>query len=202
MKSNRRNKHPKFINLTIALPIGTLAIVGSMLFLLSTYESNWTFNWNEIRPEIRDTVKLIENYGSVTSSVVGINAKTPQQWHRRKWLMRNADEKELRLLIDYPDGVIKATAFEGLIRKPNSRKYELITQALNDTTTFFDYRSGCLGFPMMLGEYVVENIIPVSDKMPPLSPNQILRYNLSKEEIANIIELYNRRIDKKKIFSG
>lgn len=197
MKNNRRNRNPKFLNRAIVLPIGTLTIAGLMFFLSSAYEPSWTFNWQEIRPEIRDTVKLVERYGSVTSGIVGYAGKTPQQWYRRKWLMKNATEDELTKLIDYPSGTVKATAYEGLIRKENSDKYKLINQALNDTTTFFNYQSGCVGLPMMIGEYLVENIIPISERVPPLPPEKVIEYNLSGSEIANIRKLYNERIDKK-----
>jgi hypothetical protein len=197
MKNNRRNKNPKILNRAIALPIGTLAIVGLIFFLSSAYEPNWTFNWEKIRPEIRDTVKLIEDYGSVTIGVVGINAKTPQQWHRRRWLMKNASIEELTRLIDYPNGSVKTTAYEGLIRKSNSDKYELMYQALNDTTTFFNYQSGCVGFPKMIGEYLAENVIPISDRIPPLPPERMVNYNLTEEKILNLRNLYNERIEKK-----
>ncbi len=197
MKKGRRNRNPKILNRAIVLPIGTLTIVGLIFFLSSAYEPSWTFNWQEIRPEIRDTVKLIERYGSVTSGIVGYAGQTPQQWHRRKWLMKNATEDELTKLIDYPSGTVKTIAYEGLIRKENSDKYKLINQALNDTTTFFNYQSGCDGFTMMIGEYLVENVIPISDRVPPLPPEKVIEYNLSDTEIVNLRELYNKRIDKK-----
>lgn len=197
MKKGRRNRNPKILNRAIVLPIGTLTIVGLIFFLSSAYEPSWTFNWQEIRPEIRDTVELIERYGSVTSGIVGYSGETPQQWHRRRWLMKNATEGELKKLIDYPSGTVKAIAYEGLIRKENSDKYKLINQALNDTTTFFNYQSGCEGFAMMIGEYLVENVIPISDRVPPLPPEKVIEYNLSDAEIINLRELYNKRIDKK-----
>jgi len=197
MKNSRRNKNPKILNRTIVLPIGTLAIIRLVFFFSSAYEPNWTFNWEEIRPEIRDTVKLIEDYGSVTSGVVGIDAKTPKQWYRRRWLMKNASTEELKKLKSYPNGAVKTTAYEGLIRMSNSDKYELMIQALNDTTTFFNYQSGCVGFPKMIGEYLAENVIPISDRVPPLPPERMVKYNLTEEKILNLRKLYNERIEKK-----
>ena len=197
MKNSRRNRNPKILNRTIALTIGTLAIIGLVFFLSNTYEPNWAFNWEEIRLEIRDTVKLIEDYGCVTSGVIGINAKTPQQWHRRRWLMKNASIEDLRKLKSYPNGAVKITAYEGLIRKSNSDNYELMIQALNDSTTFFNYQSGCVGFPKMIGEYLAENVIPISDRVPPLSPDRMAEYNMAEEKILNLRKLYNERIEKK-----
>ena len=197
MKINRRNRNPKTLNRAIVLPIGTLAIVGLIFFLSSAYEPSWTFNWQNIRPEIRDTVRLIEKYGSVTSGVVGYAGKTPQQWHRRRWLMKSATEDELTKLIDYPSGAVKATAYEGLMRRENPDKFKLMNQALNDTTTFFNYQSGCVGLPMMLGEYLVENVIPISDRVPPPPPEKTIEYNLSDKEIATLKKLYNERIKNK-----
>ena len=126
VNKSRRFRFPMLqsqgLNRSIVLPISTLGGVVLIFFLSFGCESVNFFNWQGIRPEIRDTVKLIEQYGSVTSEAVGPAGKTPRQWYRRKWLMKNATESELRKLIDYPNGVVKATAYEGLIRKPVSNR--------------------------------------------------------------------------------
>ncbi len=40
-----------------------------------------------------------------------IRRKPPQQWHRRRWLMKNASTEELLKLIEYPNEVVKVTAY-------------------------------------------------------------------------------------------
>ncbi|MCB0516669.1 MAG: hypothetical protein R2798_11965 [Chitinophagales bacterium] len=200
MKNNRINRNSKILNQAIVLPFVTLAVVGFIFFLSSAYEPSWLYNWQDIRPEIKDTVKLIEKYGCITGETVGNNGKTPQQWHRRKWLMKNATESELTKLIDYPNGTVKATAYEGLIRKNNSDNYKLISEALNDTTTFLHYEAGCVGFPMLIGEYLVKYMISVSDRLPPLPPEKIIEYNLSETEIITLGNLYDERMNKKELY--
>ena len=201
VNKSRRFRFPMLqsqgLNRSIVLPISTLGGVVLIFFLSFGCESVNFFNWQGIRPEIRDTVKLIEQYGSVTSKAVGPAGKTPRQWYRRKWLMKNATESELRKLIDYPSGVVKATAYEGLIRKPDSDKYQLLNEALSDTTTFFYYEFGCGGSLMMIGEYLVENVVPISDRLPPLPRGKAVECNLSDTEIASLRRLYDARVDKK-----
>jgi len=153
----------------------------------------------DIRPEIRDTVLLIEDYGSITSGIVGIQGKTPQQWPRRRWFFKNAKEHELRKLIDYPNGVVKATAYEGLIRKPNTNSYELILQALNDTTTFFNYQSGCVGYPMMIGKHLVQNLLFLTNRGPLLTKRMKI-LGLSEKEVLDIKELYQKRMAKNEFY--
>ncbi len=196
MKNKRRNSNQEFLNLAIVLPIGTSAIAGLVFLLSIVYKPNWIFNWQEIRPEIRDTIRLIEKCGHVTSRTVGYAGKTPQQWHRRKWLMKNATKDELTKLTEYPNGTVKATVYEGLIKKENSDKYKLLKQALNDTSTFVMFQSGCLVRPKMIGEYLAENVIPISDRIPLPPGNEIENY-LSEMEIANLRKLYKERLDKR-----
>ncbi|HMR43559.1 MAG TPA: hypothetical protein PKC40_06990 [Saprospiraceae bacterium] len=194
----KKNRNPKILKLPIILPIGTLVIVGWLFILSSFYEPSWIFDWAGIRPEIRDTVKLVDKYGSITSGSVGIEARTPQEWYTRIWLMKNADEDELKTLLAYPKGAVKATAYEGLIKKPNATsKFDLIYQALNDTTTFIHYQSGCVGEPLLVGEYLIDHVTGISGRLRPFSPESVMKYNLSDEEINTLMELYHKRMNKK-----
>lgn len=198
MKSNKRNRNPKIADMAIVFPLGTLAVVGLIfIFLSSAYQPSLTFNWKEIRPEIRDTIKLIENYGSVTSDAVGIAGITPQQWFRRRWVINNATEDELKILLEYPNGAVKATAYEGLMIKPNADKFKLLNQALNDTTAIFTYQAGCIGQPMMIGEYLIESVIPISDKVPPLPSDKTEKFNFTEQQISYLRKLYKDRVEKK-----
>ena len=82
VNKSRRFRFPiQGLNRSIILPISTLGSVVLMFFLSFGCESVNFFNWQGIRPEIRDTVKLIEQYGSVTSKAVGPAGKTPRQWY-------------------------------------------------------------------------------------------------------------------------
>ena len=196
MKSNRRNKNPKILNMAIVLPIATLAITSFMFFMSNAYAPSWAFDWRGIRPEIRDTVELIERYGSVTSSVVGYAGKTPQQWHRRRWLMQNATEGELKKLIEHSNGAVVATAYEGLIKKPNTKKYQWINRALNDTIISFGYQSGCVELSMTIGEYLVKNVVPISDIVLQAQPSGTEKFDFLEQEISNLRKLYYKRVNR------
>lgn len=170
-----------------------------MFYFFHSYEPDSLFNL-AIRTEILDSVKLIENYGDVTNGVVGYSGEKPQQWHRREWLMQNATDKELQTLTDYPSGAIKATAYEGLFRRDNSNRYDLIVKALNDTTTFFNYQVGCEGNVTLLSEYLMTNVLFLDDSKPvPPKPLGFKEYTdkLSKKELDQVKRMYKIRIEKK-----
>ncbi|WPP47978.1 hypothetical protein [Catalinimonas niigatensis] len=185
------------INILIVFSLLTLA--GFMFYFFHNHKTDSLFD-PAIRTEILDTVKLIENYGDVTNGVVGYSGKTPQQWHRRQWLMQNATDKELLTLTDYPSGAVKATAYEGLFRKDNSNRYDSILKALNDTTTFFNYQVGCEGNITLLSEYLMTNVLFLDDSKPtPPKPLRFKEYTdkLSKEELDQVKRMYKNRIEKK-----
>ncbi len=114
--------------------------------------------------------------------------------------MKNATEEELTKLMNYPNGAVKTTAYEALIRKARGDQFDLLYQALIDTTTFINYRMGCIGFTMMIGEYLVEQVVPISDRVPPPLPEVLEKYNLSEEEIDTLRELYRMRVDRKQVY--
>lgn len=197
MKKEQAYNKSKYWPDTVVFPIGTIVVVGFLFLLSISYTPNWTFNWSGIRPEIRDTVELLQKYGSVTSRIVGYAGTTPQQWYRRRWVMKNATENELIKLKEHPNGVVKVAAYEGLLKRTNLNKYDLLTQALADTITFFNYQSGCVGQPMMLGEYLIENVAHISNRMPPPPPEFIERIELTIEESGILWKLYSEIEDKK-----
>lgn len=200
MSNHRRITNPELFPQHILLPTLTLAVVALVFYLSTAYDPTWTYNWQGIRPAIRDTVQLIERYGSITSGRVGMNTRIPQQWHRRRWLISNATEAELRQLVNYPKGVVKATAYEGLLRQSYDNCFEWMEQALNDTTAFIIYRSGCIGFPIMIGEYLMEYVIPISDRGPPPAPATVPKHDLTPAEIRKLRALYDQRMEQKEVY--
>lgn len=99
--------------------------------------------------------------------------------------------------MQYPAGVVKLSAIEGLLRKPVANKYELIVLALQDTATVVYVQSGCWVYPMLLGEYLVEYVVPVSKKLPPLPPGKAAEYDFTTEEVDELGRLYDRLLEKK-----
>lgn len=193
----KRHNAPKIYNQSIVLPIVTLAVIGLIFYFLNYYKPTWSYDWSGIRTEVWDTVKQIERYGSITSGVVGVRGITPAQWYRRIWLTENASKEELTALLTYPNGIVKAAAYESLIRKEDLGSYSILNQALNDTTAFFYYTTGCTGWPMMIGEYLVENVVPISDEVPPPRPEKTVKHKLTDDELDSLIEKYKNLIQKK-----
>src|SRR5690606_31557953 len=118
-KTERHNK--KRNRFSIVLPILTIIGIGILFAFSSFYEKSWSFNWNGIRNQIKDSVQIAEN-GGISSGVVGYGARKPKQFDRRHWIMQNATESELIKLTEYPNGTVKTIAYEGLIRKENFLK--------------------------------------------------------------------------------
>ncbi len=196
MESFRKRKTVEKNRCIIYLPIMTFIVIGIFFYFSNAYRPSWTYDWTGIRAEIKDTVKLIEDYGGVTGYIVGYNCVTPRQFYRRIWFMHNANEFELLKLTDYPHGAVKSTAYEGLLRKKSCNSFQIMTKSLNDTTTFVEYSSGCLGTTKMISEYLMEEVLYLDDS-PPQPEGFYVQFNLTKDEIRNIKAIYKLRISKK-----
>ena len=182
---------------TIIFPIGTLVIVLALFCLSMIYHPKYFFDWTDIRNEVRDSVKLAVDYGALTGKAVGPSGNTPQQWYRVKWLLNNADKEELYQLKEYPSSVIRTIAFEGLAKRESIDKFKLLKEALNDTTTIVYYEAGCFVLPMMIGEYLMERVIPISDRIPPPPPSKTVEFDLSIQEIDTLRMMYHLLLNRK-----
>ena len=180
-------------------PVTSITIISILICISSTYKPAWIYNWDTIRSAIKDSTQHLESYGSITSGIVGYSGITPQQYHRRHWLMNTATEDELMQLTTYPSGVVKATAYEALLKKSSTRKFELLTNALSDSTSFLYFESGCEGEIMILGEYLMENVLYISHKNPSKIINQ-KKLNVTDTQLAQIDYLYKELKSKKWIY--
>lgn len=179
----------------IFLPILTIFIVGVLYFTSFSFSKKWSFNWKGIRSNIKDSIKTLDKYGEITSYAVGYSGRTPNQWHRQNWILKNITRKELLKLIDYPSGTVKAIAYEGLLRDEGfTNKFNLINKSLNDTLTFVHYTSSCSGTGFMLSDYVINFIGNVKKSLPPSESKDFPKLNLSKKQI----ELINSEFEKRK----
>ena len=190
-KTERHNK--KRNRFSIFFPILSIIGIGIIAVLSSGYEKSWSYNWNGISEQVRDSIKVAE-YAGISSGWVGIAPKKPKQYDRRFWIMKNASESELLKLTEYPNGTIKTIAYEGLIRKKDfDKKSELILKALDDNEFTIEYASGCTGTPMRISEYLVEYVLFINDKSPPLPDGLYNQYNLSEIEIEKIMVEYRKK---------
>tara|TARA_R110002012_G_scaffold321209_1_gene548156 strand:- start:1237 stop:1830 length:594 start_codon:yes stop_codon:yes gene_type:complete len=182
----KRNRFP------IIFPIVTIIGIGIVVVLSSFYEKSWIYDWNGIRQQIKDSVKVAE-YGGISSGVVGIAAKRPKQFDRRVWIMKNATESELLKLTEYPNGTIKSIAYEGLIRKPEFKnKTDLILKAISDTEYPIEFQSGCVGTNMNISEYLVDFVLYIDDKSPPSPIGFENTFGLSESERNKILAEYRK----------
>jgi hypothetical protein len=172
MKTNKQHIQ-KRIRFSLVFPILTIIGTGIIVLLSSFYEKSWTYNWNGIRQQVKDSVKVAE-YGGISSGIVGYDARKPSQFYRRYWIMKNATESELLKLTEYPNGTIKTIAYEGLIRKPEfENKYEIILKAISDTVYSTYYQSSCSETKMNISEYLVDLVLFIDEK----SPRPPIRFN-------------------------
>ncbi|MDO1451954.1 hypothetical protein Q0590_37140 [Rhodocytophaga aerolata] len=199
MKNRKGNRVSQISNWSKMLPIGTLLIAVLLSIWSIYYKPSLSYSWTEMRPQMRDSVRIIEEYGAIPGEFVGIAATTPQQWYTREWLMNNAKENELIKLLEYPNGVVKATAYEALVKQSSLDKYSLLSQVLNDTITFVYYQSGCQGEMLMLGEYILKHVIYLpSDKTPSPQPGALMNLELAQVQVQELQYLYEHRMEKKK----
>ena len=191
MKLTHRNNNKKN-RYTIIVPVLTIIGIAIIIIISTNYEENWTYNWDEIRTEIKDSIKISEIRG-ITSGVGGMGSSTIDEVNRRRWIMKNATESELLQLIKYPNGTIKAIAYEGLIRKKEFKnKTELTLNAIKDTTYLVDYQFGCTGKQMRIGEYLVINVLNFDGLYPP-SPEMLNDYGISQSNKEKILTEYRNQ---------
>ena len=196
MRNHSKRKRPTIFSRAIIFPLVTLIVAAVFLAISSFYEPRWMFNWKGIRQEVKDTIKSIDAYGAIPGFHVGYSGDTPKQWHQWQWLMKNTTEEEFLLLLDYPSSTIKALSYRGLLLKTDVNQFDLINKALADTNNFVWQTTGCEGYPLLLGEYLVEQVVCISDLIPP-SPNVFKNNKLTKEEIAKLQKVYSLRKAKK-----
>lgn len=186
MRIKRKSSKHK-ISTSSSIPLITVIVIGTLIIFTSFYEKNWSYSWNGIRKNIKDSILKVEFRG-ITSGTGGEGKSTMNEVKRRFWVMKNASESELLKLTKYPNGNVKAVAYEGLLRnKLFSDKTSLTLEAIKDTIYEVDYQSGCLGMYMSIGEYLIQNVLNIDDRMPPLTPNMMSDFGISKLDKEKIL---------------
>ncbi len=99
--------------------------------------------------------------------------------------MANATEEELISLIQYPNAVVKATAFHGLVMKGNPQVARIMVD-FSQTDETIHLVSGCIGEPMLLSEYCFTNVMwykmPGGPPSPPPNSAIMKRQRLTENE--------------------
>ena len=163
--------------ISLLFPILTLICVGFISILSSFYDPAWIYNWENIRPDIIDSVK------SIRYTYIDNKKNTP------RWIIQNATISELIKLSDYPNGNVKAIAYEGLVRKHDFLpKTDIILRAINDTTYSMYY----LDLEMEIGTYIVDYVLGINENIPPPPPQQY-DFEISEEDKRIILKEYFKR---------
>ncbi len=163
-----------------------------MFAFSSFYEKSWSYNWNGIRNQIKDSIKVAEPNG-LSSGLVGIAPSRNQQYYRQVWIMENATKSELLRLTDYPNATVKAIAYEGLIRKENfNNRADLIFKAISDKEFKIDYQAGCSWFQMSISEYLIEFVLYINDEGPPQPLEVENQFGLTNIEQNRILTEYKK----------
>ena len=195
MRSRTKDKRNKFGYL---LPFASIFLIVILFSSSSFYQKSWYFDWNEIRLEVKDSI-LIYEHQPITSGVGSEGVSTSHEVERRHWIMGFSTIKELKHLTSYPDGTIKAIAYEGLLRNPNiPNKKEIILEAINDNKVqgFDDnehivaFQSGCLVWDLSLAEYLVRDVLHLVGNYPPPPPKSRLDIDFSDADKHEIIAFY------------
>lgn len=193
MKNKRRNI--KKNRLSIFLPILTIVGIGIITVISSSYEKSWTYNWNGIRENIRDSIKVADFEG-MTSGVVGVSGRsTMHEVIRRRKIMHDATESELLRLTEYPSGTVKAIAYEGLIRKKDfKQKTEIILKAFQDREYLVSYQMGCEGMNMEIGKYLMTFVLNYNEPFYPSSREEN-NFGISELDKEKILTEYRKLIN-------
>ncbi|MEP5340636.1 MAG: hypothetical protein ABJL44_12900 [Algibacter sp.] len=171
------------------------------VFISTSYEDKWSYDWSEIRKPIKDSIQLIESDDFISTGVKGIAGKEPKQFKRRFWVMQNATKEELTQLIKYPNGTVKCVAYEGLLRRFNTDVYNIFKSVLNEKTEITSLYGGCEGYNTLIAEYLIGFIyghyFGLAPPFHPRSPLSTKLFNLTDLEKNQIIDDYKELIDNK-----
>jgi len=153
------------------------------------YHPAWSYNWKGVRPELKRVVLDISNMR--LSSELFTRKSGSSKSRDKAWLMKNATRSELEKLMSYPNGVIKATAYHGLLIRNDTDASEVLKMALSDTTHFIFLDGGCVSHPKMVGEYMMEDVLGIGYLRPPPIQSPLKRFNLTRTELEELKVLYN-----------
>jgi hypothetical protein len=123
----------------------SVILLGIYLVLALPSVSNlWFLPSEGLRPPVRDTVRVMAQYGQIVCSSIGDGASTENaQWDRYQWLRRHATTEELVQLVQLTDGTVKGYAFMALHQRRYAHLFSLLMESINDTTTLW-YGCHCL----------------------------------------------------------
>jgi len=187
MKKNQRynKKEKRFL---FIFPILIIIGVGCVLTFSLLYKKSWTYNWTDIRKQIKDSTKIAE-YSLISSGTSIYYSNRPKEFDRRLWIMKNATELELIKLTEYPNGTIKTIAYEGLMRKKKfDKKFDYILKAIDDVK----YPVYVAETKMNISDYLIDFVLYIDKNSPPPPVGDRIDWGFTQTELMIILNKSKR----------
>jgi hypothetical protein len=182
------HKHVKFI---VFVSLVIIVLVFLTMFSKSK-KASLDFDWSGIRTEVKDSIKLMSEKGERLlgrGGYAGYERSTDIQF----WFLLNVNDSELKQLLNYPDGFIKAMSYEALIRKGENNTFDLMKRAFSDTIAYFSVSSGCTSEYYLIGEYLIDNVVFIEKNIPQLPRTPSYIKELTNEQIDTLLLLNEKR---------
>lgn len=106
---------------------------------------------------IRQLVRDIAKRNVLMGPAVGIAAERPEQWNRYEALRSTATDKELLVLTNDTNGVVRCYAFQALVERNNIDLFPVAVQHLSDTAMVHTLY-GCLGGSQKVRDFFLATI--------------------------------------------
>ncbi len=152
------------------------------------------YDYSKYPSQYLDTIRAIAQHNRLSSGSVGIGGRRPQQFNRVKWLLGKLTIEELLSLIDFPNAVVKAVAFEGLYRRKYPNLFPILLHFTTLENHYLVYSSGCIGHRLHLSQYCfawVMNYHSEHAPPPPPGPYYFSPFTVVQQEIiAEQLEKY------------
>lgn len=193
MRKNRRHNNNNFLR--IILLSSFLVILFLSFFFLShkSYRHN-NFDWAGINSELKDSIISIERKGSSYFSTGGYSGIKETNG---KVVFSKATDKELKTLLNYPNGFVKAMSYQFLILNGKNDNFNLMKNAMNDTMYSLSLSSGCTSDDYLIGEYLMENVLFIGDNYPPPPKKYMDKINLYQPQIDSLLYILELRLQNK-----
>lgn len=136
----------------------------------------------KLRPEIAAVRDEVAKKNILEGSKTGYAGIEGEQWKRYIKLSSMAHTKELKLLTDDPNPVVRVYAFQALVERKEPEVYSILLDHLTDNeevTTFY----GCIVSPAKVGDELLEI---AASKRVNTSDKQIKEKFLSDQQLAEI----------------
>lgn len=114
---------------------------------------------SNVRNEIQIIVNEIEKDNILCNSKVGYAEVELDQWKRYKNLSELATSKELYILINHQNGVVKCYAFRALVARKDEKCFKILLSSLIDNSKI-STQYGCVGQTSMVGDELINLVIP------------------------------------------